>query len=266
MVDDHCHYLSAVLAAANFPRDNIKKVPVEGVQGSFILENVLSKEECEVIMQAVRNLTESDPKYLAGLQDDTMDDSMPESDRRRRKSQHHTPCYVEDGVLANLLRPHLPEFAGPKNKAILADFPLSNFLRCYDYHTGDFSMPHFDRSFSHHEQCSIDTKSRHGGRLVGFTAYSVLLYLNDDFEGGYTSFFPVESISAVARSSRGNSPKEILPDSPRITVVPRQGDVLVFPHGRQSGCHPDPLHEGSIVTSGRKTIIRTDVNYCVPSV
>ena len=35
----------------------------------------------------------------------------------------------------------------------------------------------------------------------------------------------------------------------------------MFPHGKHPGWHPDPLHEGSLVRTGYKTIIRSDVVY-----
>lgn len=44
-------------------------------------------------------------------------------------------------------------------------------------------------------------------------------------------------------------------------VKPREGSVLVFPHGKGEGLLPDPLHEGSPVRSGCKMIIRTDLMF-----
>lgn len=40
-------------------------------------------------------------------------------------------------------------------------------------------------------------------------------------------------------------------------VKPRQGSILVFPHGETHAL----LHEGSPVTEGGKFVIRTDVLY-----
>jgi hypothetical protein len=59
--------------------------------------------------------------------------------------------------------------------------------------------------------------------------YTFLLYLNDDFEGGETEF---ENI---------------------CTVNPAQGSLLVFLH---------PLrHEGKMLVSGKKYVLRSDVMY-----
>ena len=54
-----------------------------------------------------------------------------------------------------------------------------------------------------------------------------LVYLNDDFEGGGTTFY-------VPSKEVGNLEA--------FTVEPRQGSVLVFPHGGVAG---SLVHEGS---------------------
>lgn len=59
--------------------------------------------------------------------------------------------------------------------------------------------------------------------------YTFMIYLNDDFEGGETEF---ENL---------------------FTVAPKKGSALVFYH---------PLrHEGKIIMSGLKYVLRTDVMY-----
>lgn len=59
--------------------------------------------------------------------------------------------------------------------------------------------------------------------------YTFMIYLNDDFEGGETEF---ENL---------------------FTVAPKKGSALVFYH---------PLrHEGKILVSGTKYVLRTDVMY-----
>lgn len=61
-----------------------------------------------------------------------------------------------------------------------------------------------------------------------------MVYLNDDFSGGETKFYLDDR-------------------TPRLTVRPERGMALVFVH-RQ-------LHEGAVVTQGRKYVLRTDVMY-----
>ncbi|GAM87683.1 hypothetical protein ANO11243_057100 [Dothideomycetidae sp. 11243] len=79
--------------------------------------------------------------------------------------------------------------------------------------------------------------------------FTFLIYLNDDFEGGETTFF----IPSVREGTMNAYP-----------VVPVMGSVAVFPHGEAQGAL---LHEGTGVTKGAKYIIRTDVEYDVdPSI
>ena len=76
-----------------------------------------------------------------------------------------------------------------------------------------------------------------------YSRFTFLLYLNDEFDGGETTFFvPAEGASGLCARA----------------VRPAQGAVLVFPHGDAAG---SLVHEGSGVTKGVKYIIRTDVVY-----
>lgn len=65
---------------------------------------------------------------------------------------------------------------------------------------------------------------------------TVLLYLNDDFEGGATTF------PTRARDAK---------PAPELAVTPRTGRALLFLHHL--------WHEGSVVESGTKHVLRTDV-------
>ena len=176
--------------------------------------------------------------------------------RRRRASQHHTPCDVSRGDIAALaarVRPYLEVFAGPSNNSILEEegLELSTFLRCYNYEVGDCSTPHYDRS-------ATSTRGRHD--VSTFSAYSILFYLNDGFDGGHTTFF--EEHPSLTRTKCGIAAGcDISDEVRRTSVTPRRGSLLVFPHGRMQGCWPDPLHEGSVIHEGEKTIIRSDIVY-----
>ena len=75
--------------------------------------------------------------------------------------------------------------------------------------------------------------------------YTFLLYLNDEFEGGETTFF-----LPAAREGTLNA----------YPIRPVMGAVAIFPHGESNGAL---LHEGTGVRKGAKYIIRTDVEYDV---
>ena len=69
-----------------------------------------------------------------------------------------------------------------------------------------------------------------------------LIYLNDDFGGGGTSFYAPSTVDGVLDCR---------------AVRPVAGSALVFPHGATSAA----LHEGSGVTHGTKYVIRSEVLY-----
>ncbi|KNC83132.1 hypothetical protein SARC_04604 [Sphaeroforma arctica JP610] len=223
---------------------------VEGVEGAFIIRNVLSKEECAPLRKAVMDLHAS---YLL-------------KSKPRRSSQHHLPARVAQKALRGLcarIRHVLPLLAGPTHKGALEceGEEISNFLRCYHYKKNDSSAPHYDRSFTQH----AELKGPEHGRLLRFSAYSMLLYLNDGFEGGNTTFF--EKVDPALIAGTGFTlADESTRDQLMIAghVAPQEGDVLIFPHGNHKGCHSNPFHEGSRLLKGEKIIIRTDIVYRAP--
>jgi prolyl 4-hydroxylase len=120
------------------------------------------------------------------------------------------PEVAED--LFGRLRPHLPERMGP-----LRLVGLNERLRFYRYSPGQQFAPHTD-----HWYWPSETR---------VTLHTVLVYFNDDFEGGETRFL----------------------DHLDDVVVPRPGLVAVFQHKLR--------HEGCPVRSGAKYAMRTDVIY-----
>lgn len=96
---------------------------------------------------------------------------------------------------------------------------LNERFRFYRYEPGQRFAPHFDGPFD-----------RGNGER---SAYSFLVYLNEEFVGGETRFFEPEP----------------------LTVQPRAGQALVFYHQQ--------LHEGVVLVEGVKYVLRTDVMYSV---
>ncbi len=90
-------------------------------------------------------------------------------------------------------------------------------LRCYEYKAGQRFKPHKDGAFYRNS------------REKSF--YTYMVYLNEEFEGGETTFL-VE---------------------PEVRIKPKTGHGLIFQH--------KIIHEGSEVFSGVKYVVRTDLMY-----
>ena len=95
-------------------------------------------------------------------------------------------------------------------------------LRLLRYDGGEYFAPHRDGTYVRED----------GGDRSFVT---VLIYLNQGFEGGETTFLHCRDFDK------------------KVPYVPETGSVLLFQH--------DILHEGSLLRSGTKYIIRTDVMY-----
>jgi len=122
--------------------------------------------------------------------------------------------------------------------------------RLYKYRPNDIFRAHTDGAWPGSGVSPSTDQLVHDMYGDRFSQLTFVLYLNDDFEGGETSFYlpkggPIQGI-------RATGPVEVFP------VAAEQGAALCFFHGQ----HPlSPLHEGSLVTSGTKYIVRTDVLY-----
>ena len=89
-------------------------------------------------------------------------------------------------------------------------------FRCYKYEPGQRFAPHYDGSFIRSD--------------AERSLLTLIVYLNDDYEGGATAFHDFD-----------------------LRVRPRRGMALLFQHLL--------LHEGCIVTAGVKYAMRSDVMY-----
>ncbi|KAG4074924.1 hypothetical protein HA402_009349 [Bradysia odoriphaga] len=99
---------------------------------------------------------------------------------------------------------------------------INERLRFLRYDPDDQFKPHCDASYARPDESAR-------------TLITLQMYLNEGFGGGETTFL------------------ERRKESKRVPVVPQTGMILVFEH--------NILHEGSVVKSGQKYTIRTDVLY-----
>lgn len=97
---------------------------------------------------------------------------------------------------------------------------LNERWRFYRYDVRQTFRPHYDGCFRRSK--------------VEESLFTFMVYLNDDFDGGETSFYRADS-------------------QLRLSVTPVAGMALVFWHYQ--------LHEGAPVLRGRKYVLRSDVMY-----
>lgn len=123
---------------------------------------------------------------------------------------------------------------------------LNHRWRLYKYNPSDVFKMHTDGAWADRglDQDGNYVHDLNEGKALSFQTF--LIYLNDDFEGGSTTF-PVDN--------EGDG------ETGFLEVQPKQGSVLCFYHGH----HPlSQLHEGAVVHSGIKYVARTDVLYELP--
>jgi hypothetical protein len=131
----------------------------------------------------------------------------------------------DDSARAQALYARLAPHLSPLFQKKWAPVGLNERLRLYRYDVGQLFDWHYDGHFA-----------RSNGERSMFT---FMVYLNDDFEGGATSF----SLVGYGVASIGDM----------IRITPRKGMALLF--------HHPILHRGDTVTEGRKYVLRTDVMY-----
>jgi prolyl 4-hydroxylase len=124
----------------------------------------------------------------------------------------------DDAPFAKLLLDRIRDHA-PKQIFGMSLVGINERFRCYRYKPGMRFAPHRDGAFVRdiYEQ----------------SCYSFLIYLNEEFDGGNTTFFTSYS------------------SEPAVSVRPQTGMGLLFQHRI--------VHEGSVVTSGVKYVARTDL-------
>ena len=217
-------------------QNNRKRFNVSSVPGSFIISNVLSPKECENIIQ----MAEASPQGY--VPDEPTTAAKPPEGYAPRASNLVILSEKITTILYNRTKEFLPLKLGNNNSNELVG--LNTRLRFYRYQPGAIYRPHVDGSWPgsgmHDGKYHYDYYGDRWSRLT------FLVYLNDDFHGGGTSFY-------VPSKDVGNLEA--------FTVEPRQGSVLIFPHGGSCG---SLVHEGSFCKIGVKYIIRTDVLYSIP--
>uniref|UniRef100_A0A7S3VH82 Fe2OG dioxygenase domain-containing protein n=1 Tax=Chaetoceros debilis TaxID=122233 RepID=A0A7S3VH82_9STRA len=242
----------------NTSTTNPKRMGLEAlVPGAFVVQDALSDESCEDIINACESLGFGE--FNAGKNHHGAMQLLVTSEAAQAVAKAISPLIDMGSV--NDMAASMPR---AKEDIEFDVVGLNRRWRVYRYQQGgeESFAPHIDAGFS------PSTLSADGSTLIWdaceddddkkeyapdtVSRLTVLMYLNDDFEGGHTKFYPPVSSPAI--------PEAI------AAVKPRTGSVLLFPQAvgednvefaRQNW----PLHEGSPVISGSrpKYVIRSDI-------
>lgn len=169
----------------------------------FTISDFLSEKECR--------------EWLISNDNRVFEESLIQSGGRQvmnknvRNNERHlffnVPLAME---LWERLKPYFPDRIGQS-----IPIGLNEMFRIYKYSKGQRFKMHKDGSYKRNEK--------------EYSLYSLVIFLNTNFEGGQTSFRKL------------------------FSVIPEQGKALLFAHSLR--------HEGREVDKGEKYVLRTDVMF-----
>lgn len=198
----------------------IEKHIVTPIPGATLLTNVFLPHECQRLIQTAEKMGYS-PDHPVESKEPTGIDTC------------EWLAVKDSELLFQRVMPHLPSTI--QEEAVTG---INARWRLFRYGTDAVYRPHIDGSWpaSALENGKYVSDDSHRSRLT------FLVYLNDGFEGGGTTFYLPKDGGLEAQS-----------------VTPQAGNVLLFPQGNTASL----VHEGSKVESNDhcKYVIRTDVLY-----
>jgi len=211
----------------------------------FTLKNFLRPEECtELIDRSLSSGFKPSPPSGGG-----------HGRTGREDARNNKYTVIEDAKLAEKLfsriRNDIPQdltFLGSSNYFSSAGgaewkpVGVIERLRFYRYDRGEVYPEHMDGSFRR------TITDANGQQVQQQSFLTLLVYLNEEFEGGQTQFWPDKQHCRFLRDVELKIPK--------VVVTPTTGTALLNSH-----CI---LHQGDTVTSGTKYVMRTDVIYQRP--
>lgn len=182
---------------------------------AFVLENVFSAEECQaLIAQAEASNFAPVPVSYGGQE--VVNKNLRSGQRVIIDSEEFT------SQLWTRISPLIP--VKVKGAQVVG---LNERLRFLKYFPGQFFVPHTDGNYVRPDN-KLET-----------SLLTIQMYLNQEFDGGETTF--------LSFCEAGKKDRE------RVPIKPKTGMALVFSQ--------DLLHEGSCVSNGVKYTVRTDVMY-----
>ncbi|KAG0019667.1 hypothetical protein BGZ81_009636 [Podila clonocystis] len=213
----------------------VERIDMPHVPGAFLLKDVLTRKECHQMISAAEVVGFTPDVPIVGTASESIS-----------VLAHNFFWMADDQLLKHIFdrcKPHFPETSGDGHGAV----GINSRWRVYRYVPGAIYRIHVDGQWPGSGLDPVTGEylyDAYGG--TRWSRLTFLVYLNDEFEGGGTTFF-TPSADVGFMDARAASP--------------RTGSVLCFPHGEAAG---SLLHEGSPVLKGAKYIIRADVLYEVP--
>jgi predicted 2-oxoglutarate/Fe(II)-dependent dioxygenase YbiX len=177
----------------------------------FTVEDFLTPQECDDYIRISEDF---------GFEDALV--SSPQGQVLRTDVRNNQRVMFQNEEIAEWLWERARDFVPPEYEGRAA-VGVNEMLRFYRYDV--------DQQFDWHQDFPFE---RDNGQQSYLT---LMIYLNDDFAGGETSF--EDSYSDISFDE--------------FQVVPQQGMALFFEHATH--------HKGEPVTRGRKYVLRTDVMY-----
>ncbi|KAF9200807.1 hypothetical protein BGZ49_008947 [Haplosporangium sp. Z 27] len=213
----------------------VQRIEMPHVPGAFLLKDVLTRNECSQMISAAESIGFTPDVPMVGSASESIS-----------VLAHNFFWMADDQLLGHIFdrcKAHFPETSGDGHGAV----GINSRWRVYRYVPGAIYRIHVDGQWPGSGLDPVTGEylyDAYGG--TRWSRLTFLVYLNDEFEGGGTTFF---------------TPSADFGFMDARAVSPRAGSVLCFPHGEAAG---SLLHEGSPVLKGAKYIIRADVLYEVP--
>jgi len=209
-----------------------QRFDVSGVPGAFIINDVFEPSECQALIDAAEAVGMLPDEPTAG------------SAAQLASVLAHNFIWLADTEFISTMYSRVVTLL-PQTVHGGAVKGINRRFRLYRYRPGALYRPHIDGAWpaSALDESTTPPSYVYDSDPAVYSRLTFLIYLNDDFAGGCTTFFLPSAEHGVLEAR---------------PVKPRTGTVCVFPHGAARG---SLLHEGSGVTEGAKYVIRTEVLY-----
>jgi hypothetical protein len=213
---------SKSIPVINISSENIQR---QNFLSGFVLENFFSSEECDYYVNKAKEIGFHNLK-----------NQYPEDYRNSERLS-----FLSDDIAAliwerlkNFLEKEDLNGKKPMNinvSGVWKPSRVNNGIKITKYTSGSFFKPHIDNVFIFNPQ--------------EITIHTILIYLNDEFEGGETNFCEIPEHGLKSFLFNGISYKII------ESIKPVKGRAIVFENYK--------CHEGSKLLSGTKYIMKTEI-------